>query len=79
MPAPEADAVVLHRVVSLSITAAADTLGAEEATVASLLHTFDRRLTGNGAEALRACWAAASRGTRHRHFSPGRLAPPART
>ncbi|UKY47837.1 hypothetical protein [Streptomyces inhibens] len=65
VPAPEADAVLLHHVVGLSITACADTLGAEEATVTSLLHNFDRRLTADGAEALRACWAAASRGTSH--------------
>lgn len=43
--------------------ASADTLGAEEATVTSFLHTFDRRVTWDSAAALRAWWATASQGT----------------
>ncbi|MER0484720.1 hypothetical protein ABR737_41470 [Streptomyces sp. Edi2] len=60
VPAAEADAAVLHRVLGLSITATADTIGTETITVASLLATFDRRLAGENAAALRACWQAAT-------------------
>ncbi|MGA4881223.1 hypothetical protein [Streptomyces lydicamycinicus] len=59
-PAAEADAAVLHRVIGLSLATTADTLGTEATTVASLLATFDRRLAGESAAALRACWQAAT-------------------
>ncbi|WP_310726215.1 hypothetical protein [Streptomyces sp. N2A] len=60
VPAAEADAAVLHRIMGLSVMATADTLGTENATVTSLLATFDRRLAATKAAALRACWRAAS-------------------
>ncbi|MGW3275186.1 hypothetical protein ACWDFH_27510 [Streptomyces kronopolitis] len=59
VPAAEADAAVLHRIIGLSITTTADTLGTEATTIASLLTTFDRRLTATGATTLRTCWRAA--------------------
>ncbi|MCF3143771.1 hypothetical protein [Streptomyces platensis] len=59
VPAAEADAAVLHRIMGLSITTTADTLGTESTTVTSLLATFDRRLAAGTATALRACWRAA--------------------
>ncbi|GAA2330361.1 hypothetical protein Scani_34040 [Streptomyces caniferus] len=59
VPAAEADAAVLHRIMRLSITTTAATLGTESTTVTSLLATFDRRLAAGTATALRACWRAA--------------------
>ncbi|TJZ57407.1 hypothetical protein FCH28_08285 [Streptomyces piniterrae] len=59
VPAPEADAAVLHRVIGLSITSTADTLGTEATAVTWLLNTFGRRLGADAAGTLRACWTAA--------------------
>ncbi|MEU9111114.1 hypothetical protein AB0D04_04740 [Streptomyces sp. NPDC048483] len=58
-PAIEADAALLHHIVGLGTDDVADTLGAEPATVTSLLHTFDRRLNDTASTALRVCWAEA--------------------
>ncbi|MGW7639320.1 hypothetical protein [Streptomyces decoyicus] len=60
IPAAEADAAVLHRIIGLSITTTADTLGTEATTITSLLTTFDRRLAAEKATALRACRRAAT-------------------